>query len=215
MGLDYAYKIYVNRDKLISTLEIVFNKSIGNTYYIDALDGKLYDISIVDKSKKTEITNYGIGSDLYWRPIVKKDNKIIEYFLQELCNFYELNTFINEGYYGENKIDDENVWLNGIEIRINDYGDKIPDMLEISFWAITTNLSILVRESSSINDLFVSICKESDAEYGFLYMESEGNRLIWYEGQICNYTIFNWPGDNFGRFGFIPVIKRIMNGDKF
>lgn len=105
--------------------------------------------------------------------------------------------------------EDGRFWVGNIELRIYDYSDKIPNTLELQFCALTNDMSKLFANSGSIDKFFKQLCNKINADYGCIYMEDAGYRLIWAKGQEYNITIpINWQ--SFQDIGFIPVIRDIM-----
>ena len=118
-----------------------------------------------------------------------------------------------EDYINFYQIDAEHYWIGNIEIHVNDYSDKERGIVEIEFWAVTSDMSMLFAESKSVARFFKSFCKQIEADFGCLYMEDAGYRLIWFEGEEMDFTVpVSWH--NFQEYGFRTVVKKAFKNKK-
>lgn len=126
MGLDYDYRIYIKRENLKSTLKYVFNKCEKNRSGSDFQQDKLMKVNrFPNRIERTEIKNYGLNQGLDCNLIFENDEKIWEYHLNDLCESYQPNTDDEGDFIGFYQVDENNFWVGNIEIRINDYHEKI------------------------------------------------------------------------------------------
>jgi hypothetical protein len=129
--------------------------------------------------------------------------------LYDLTQNYQPGSNNEADFLNYYQIADGRFWVGNIELDINDYSDKIPDTVELVFWAVTSDMSLLFAKSGSIDKFFKQFCRKINAHYGCIYMEDAGYRLIWAKAQEYSLTIpINWP--SFQDIGFIPVVRDIM-----
>ena len=211
MGLDYDYKIYVKKENLKKTLNFVYLHSHKDKVSFEIIDGQLYriDKSADGRVTKTLLEDFGINQKIDTCILVDEDKSIIEYYLWDLTQYYHPNSNDNSDYIDYYKNTDNKWWIGNVEIHINDYSDKIEDYIELEFWAITSDMSQLFANSKSIDKYFKELCKAVDATYACIYMEDNGYRLIWANGQEYNLTVpINWS--SFQEHGFVRVMKDIL-----
>ena len=155
MGLDYGYRIYVKRKKLKSTMKYVFSKCDKSRSGIEFLNDKFIKLNrFHDRVERSEIKNDGLNQDLDCCLIFENDDKIWEYYLNYLCEIFHGESTDDGDYVGTYQVDENHFWIGNIEIRINDYSEIIPGLVEITFFAVTTDMSILFRDSISIDKFF-------------------------------------------------------------
>lgn len=215
MGLDYEYKIYLGKNKLKNVMKYIFEhceRQRSNLFFQEDTVFKVREEN--GQIEKHRIGNYGIDSNFDCCLIFPNDNKIWEYYLIDIAEGYELNTEHEQDSIGIYQVDSNNFWIGNIEVHIQDYSDKIPELIEIRFLAVTTRMSELFRDSISIDQFFKKLCKNVRADYGCLNKENEGYRLIWFEGEEkdLNIKLNHW--DTFDKHGFIPIIKSILSKRK-
>jgi len=214
MGLDYDYKVYLKKEKLLDALEYLQSNCDKERTGFEINDGKLIKINkFHDRTEKYELENHGISQQINSCIIFKTDTKIVEYYLKELTQNYQHDTDDEDDYLRLYQYDKDNYWVGNIEIHINDYSEKKEGLVELEFWAVTSDMSKLFSESDSINVFFKTFCKKVDADFGCLYMEDSGYRLIWFEGEEMSLTVpINWQ--SFQEYGFRNVIKKVFKNRK-
>ena len=212
MGLDYDYKIYIKEQKLKKAISCIYNHCEKQRSNLLNEEGEIFVARKVRGKIKKEIIS--LNSEFDCCLIFPNDNKIWEYHLNEIADGYELNSENAEDSIGLYQVDSNHFWIGNIEIRIKDYSKRIPETVEIRFLAVTTRMSELFRDSLSIDQFFKNLCNEVGADYGCLDKETEGYKLIWYEGEEKDYELKlrNW--DTFDKLEFIPTIKSILDKRK-
>lgn len=214
MGLDYDYKVYLKKEKLLDALEYLLVNCDKERTGFEIDNGKLIRVNrFHNRTEKTELVDHGISKQIDSCLIFKTDVKIIEYYLKELTQNYQHETDDVDDYLNLYQYDKDHYWVGNIEIHINDYSEKETGFIELEFWAVTSDMSILFSESESINKFFKTFCKKIDADFGCLYMEDSGYKLIWFEGEEMNLTVpVNWH--SFQEHGFRSVVKKIFKNRK-
>lgn len=212
MGLDYDYKIYIKEQKLKKAINFIFNHCEKQRSNLLFDNGEIVATRNVRGQIKKEKIRLNTEFDCCL--IFPNDNKIWEYHLNEIADGYELDSENVEDSINLYQVDSKHFWIGNIEIRIKDYSKRIPETVEIRFLAVTTRMSELFRDSPSIDQFFKNFCKEVGADYGCLDKETEGYKLIWYEGEEKDYELKlrNW--ETFDKFGFIPTIRSILKKRK-
>ncbi len=207
MGLDYSHRIYVKKENLTKTLKYVYDHCKKDSTDFKFEEEQCYKIN-GDKLERINLDSI-INQDsfhysmFYSCLIFEKDDKIIEYYLEDL-----VQRFDPEYSLKDYQVDNNSYWVGTIEIDIDNYSSKIENIIEISFRAVTSQMSHLLVESKSINIFFENLCREIQAEYACIWMEDEGYKLTWFEGEKCNYVVYNW--DTVQEYGFIPIMKQML-----
>lgn len=211
MGLDYDYKIYIRKENLKKTIKFVYEHSDKDRVSFEIKEEQLYEIDRFADGRitKTLLDNFGINQRIDTCILVEEDKSIIEYYLWDLTQYYHPNSNDSSDYINYYKNTNNKWWIGNIEIRIKDYSDKIENCIELEFCAVTSDMSRLFANSKSIDKYFKELCKAVEATYACIYMEDNGYRLIWGNGQEYNLTVpINW--NSFQEYGFIRVIKDIL-----
>lgn len=210
MGLDYDYKIYLKREKLLNALEYLQANCDEKRTGFEVEKGQLIKVNRYhDRVEKSVLENHGLSQTFDCCIIFKSDNRIVEYYLKELAQNYQHNTDDDDDYIALYQYDKDRYWVGNIEIHINDYSEKETGLIELEFWAVTSDMSRLFAESESIDKFFKTFCSQVEADFGCLYMEDSGYKLIWFEGEEMNLTVpVNWY--SFQEHGFRNVIKKIF-----
>jgi hypothetical protein len=214
MGLDYDYKIYLKKEKILDALEYLLANCDEKRTGFEIDNGKLIKVNrFHNRIEKSELENHGLSQTIDSCIIFKTDNKIVEYYLKELTQNYQHDTDDEDDYLTLYQNDKDSYWIGNIEIHINDYSEKEPGLVELEFWAVTSDMSFLFSESESIDEFFKNFCSKVEADFGCLYMEDSGYRLIWFEGEKMNLTVpVNW--NSFQEHGFRTVVKKIFKNRK-
>lgn len=214
MGLDYDYKVYLKRERLLEALEYLQDNCDEKRSGFEINNGKLIRVSrFHNRIEKNELENHGISQKIDSCMIFKTDIKIVEYYLKELTQNYQHDTNDEDDYLNLYQYDKDNYRVGNIEVHINDYSEKEMGLVELEFWAVTSDMSILFSESESIDKFFKDFCKKVQADFGCLYMEDSGYRLIWFEGEEMSLTVpINW--NSFQEHSFRTVIKKIFKNRK-
>ena len=211
MGLDYDYRIYVKKENLKRTLQYVYEHSDKEKTGFEIIDDQLYTINHhIDKElSRTLLDNLGIGQKIDTCILVNGDDRIIEYHLYDLTQFYSPNSDDESDFIDYYKNSDNKWWIGNVEVYIKDHSSIIENCIELQFWAVTSTMSRLFAESKSIDEYFKELCKDTQADYGCIYMEDSGYRLIWAKGKEYNLTVpILW--NSFDEYSFIKVVSDIL-----
>lgn len=210
MGLDYSYKLYIAKQNLISTMQELRLHVDQARSGFEIIDDDLIKIErFRNRTEKIKLSDFGLNQKVDSCILFEPDEKIVEYYLYDLTRNYQPDSNNEADFLNYYQIADGRFWVGNIELDINDYSDKIPDTIELVFWAVTSDMSLLFAKSGSVDRFFKQFCKKVNAHYGCIYMEDAGYRLIWAKAQEYNLTIpINWP--SFQDNGFIPVVRDIM-----
>ncbi len=215
MGLNFSYNIYVKKNKLRDTLKFISENCSMNENHIEYKNDKFYFVrKFYSHSFQGEVQSqredledvlnrkFSLSCSLRFFP----DDKILNYIHSK----------------SEQKIipNNKDTWKppfyinKKFEIGSFDLGikDKTPNEIQFSFTAVSSDMSRLIRESTSINQFFKSFCAKINAEFGYLYKEHEGARLIWFEGKECDIDFSNEI--SFSQDEFIDVAKKIIKNHK-
>ena len=216
MGLDYDYRIYVKKKNLRSTMEYIFQNCEKSRSGFEFVNSDLFRLNRLHYGvERRKIENDGLNQDFDCCLIFANDDKIWEYHLNDLSEGFNPSSREELDNLSTYQVDANNFWIGNIEVRVRDYTENIRDTVEISFLAVSSRMSELFRDSNSIDKFFKRLCKEVEADYGYLSKESEGYKLIWFEGRETNFEIQrNDHLQTFDKLGFIPVIKSIMDKRK-
>lgn len=212
MALDYAYKIYVQKNRLKKTLQTIYDRSDKERTGFEIKEGQLYKLQKNLANQVTGTTfvpDQGIDQRIDCSLTIESDNKIVEYFLFDLTRHFRPDTADQTSRLDFYKTGENSFSIGNIEIEINNYHSRIPNTIEIIFWAATSDMSLLFENSPSIDRFFKELCQEISADFGCIFMEDNGYRLIWAQGREWGLTVpMNWK--SFQEFGFIPVLKEVM-----
>ena len=211
MGLDYSYKLYIKKDRLKQTLKFVYEHSDKSRVSFEIVNDQLYKIDNWPNGKvtKTLLDNFGINQRIDTCILVEEDNSIIEHYLLGLTQNYQENSNNKSDFIEYYKNANNKWWIGNVEIYIKDYSEKIDDFIELEFWAVTSDMSLLFAKSKSIDLYFKELCRAVNVDYACIYMEDSGYRLIWAKDQEYDLTVpINW--NSFQEIGFIKVIKDIL-----
>ncbi|MFH6993584.1 hypothetical protein [Flavobacterium sp. FlaQc-48] len=211
MGLDYDYRIYIKKENLKRALQFVHEHSDRKRVSFEITNDQLYKIDEYANGQilKTLLHDFGINQRIYTSIAVEQDDSVMEYHLYDLTQNYQPDSLDESDFIEYYKSQDNKWWIGQIEIHINDYSSKITDGVELQFWALTSHMSRLFAESKSIDKYFKELCKATEADYGCIYMEDSGYRLIWAKDKEYNLTVpVLWS--SFEEHGFIKVISDIM-----
>lgn len=210
MGLDYSYKLYIAKENLIPTMHELFLHVDQVRSGFEIISDDLIKIErFHNRTEKIKLSDFGLNQKVDTCILFEPDEKIVEYYLYDLTQNYQPTSDNEADFLNYYQIADGRFWVGNIELHINDYSDKISDTIELIFWAVTSDMSLLFAKSGSVNKFFRQFCKKINAHYGCIYMEDAGYRLIWAKDQEYDLTIpINWQ--SFQDNGFIPVIRDIM-----
>ncbi|KFF04058.1 hypothetical protein [Flavobacterium reichenbachii] len=211
MGLDYDYRIYIKKENLKRALKFVYDHSDIDRVSFEITNDQLYKIDNYanGKTTKTYLDNFGIDQKVDTCILVDEDDSVIEYYLYDLTQNYQPNSIYESDFIDFYKSTDNKWWIGNIEIHINDYSSKIDNCIELQFWAATSDMSRLFAKSKSVDRYFKELCRGVEADYGCIYMENGGYRLIWAKDKEYNLTVpILW--NSFEEYGFINVISDIL-----
>ncbi|MCC9064829.1 hypothetical protein [Flavobacterium piscisymbiosum] len=211
MGLDYDYRIYIKKENLKRALKLIYERSDKKRVSFEIINEELYRIHNYanGQTSKTLLENFGINQKIDTCILVDEDNKIIEYHLYDLTQSYQPNSVDESDFIDYYKTTDNKWWIGNVEIYINDYSSKMENCIELQFWAVTSSMSRLFANSTSIDKYFKELCSATEADYGCIYMEDSGYKLIWAKGKEYNLTVpILWS--HFEEYGFIKVISDIL-----
>lgn len=211
MGLDYDYRIYIKKEKLKEALKFVYEHADKKRVLFEITNDQLYKIDKFANGQisKTLLDNFGINQRIDTCILVDEDNSIIEYHLYDLTQHYQPDSVDESKFIEYYKYADNKWWIGNVEIHIKDYSSKMPNYIELQFWAVTSSMSRLFAESTSIDKYFKELCRAAEADYGCIYMEDSGYRLIWAKGKEYNLVVpILWS--SFEEYGFVNVIGDIL-----
>jgi hypothetical protein len=184
MGLDYSYWIYLKKQNLKKTLEYLYAHSDEKSVGFKIENNQLYKI---EKDRyfglmKVSFDHFGLRQTLETCILVEADEVIMDYFMH-------IVEYTSPKYSDENETlnhfkGKDNKWsLGSIMISIKEASKHYEDCVCLHFWTLTSPMSRLFADSKSIDQFFKALCRFTEAEYGFLNMEDEGLRFIWYNAQ--------------------------------
>ncbi|SFD09564.1 hypothetical protein [Flavobacterium phragmitis] len=211
MGLDYDYRIYIKKENLKRALKIIYERSDKERVSFEIINDQLYKVNKYADGEisKTLLENFGINQNVDTCILVEEDNAIIEYYLYDLTQNYQPNSLDESDFIDFYKSGDNKWWIGNVEIYINDYSSKMENCIELQFWAVTSSMSQLFAKSISVDKYFKELCSATEADYGCIYMENSGYRLIWAKGKEYSLTVpILW--NNFEEHGFVKVISDIL-----
>lgn len=211
MGLDYDYRIYIKKEKLKKALKFVYEHSQKERVSFEIVNDQLYKIDKYanGQTSATLLDNFGINQRIDTCIVVDEDNSIIEYYLYDLTQYYQPDSADESDFIDYYKCMNNKWWIGNIEIHIKDYSSKMENYIELQFWAVTSDMSRLFAKSPSIDKYFKELCQSIEADYGCIYMEDNGYRIIWAKGKEYNLTVpILW--NSFEEYGFIKVISDIL-----
>lgn len=211
MGLNYDYRIYIKKEKLKEALKLIYKHSQKERVAFEIVNDQLYKIDKYanGQTSATLLDNFGINQRIDTCIVVEEDNSIIEYYLYDLTQYYQPNSLDESDFIDYYKCMDNKWWIGNIEIHIKDYSSKMENYIELQFWAVTSDMSRLFTKSPSIDKYFKELCRSIEADYGCIYMEDNGYRLIWAKRKEYNLTVpILW--NSFEEYGFIKVISDIL-----
>lgn len=81
----------------------------------------------------------------------------------------------------------------------------------VSFTAVTSDMSLLFRDSVSIHRWFIELSQAADAVMTYLDLEYEGERLIYYRGNEINIGLQGEGHLKVGKQRFIEIIEAYAN----
>lgn len=213
MGLNYEYRVYLEKERLPAALEYVFSRWDQQRTGFFFENERLFKMNRSQRgAERIALKNFGLQQTLDCSLIFKNDDKIWSYYLNDLCESYHPNNDDDGDFIGLYQINKDHFWVGNIELSIQECPAISEDTVELKFSAVTSDMSILFDQSESIECFFQTRCVALEAIYGCLFKEAEGYRLIWYESEACSYDLANWHA--FDEYGFIPVIRRIMQNQK-
>lgn len=211
MDISYAYKVYIHKDSLKESLKYLLSKCDKDSTDFDFKDDTFFAVDYSTLGKVKVKTNLAEVDKLECTILVEKDDQVISYYLTALSEVFD-PTSEEEGNYlnfykeGKNKF-----CIGAIDLYINDYSDKIPDTIELAFYATSSAMSLLFASSQSVENYFKKIGHELKAHSIYLFMMDGGIKLMRHDNKECNYTIpVYWPA--YDDFGVIPVISKILKG---
>lgn len=209
MELNFFYNIYIQKDKLEKTLRYLHKHCDAQLTDFEFQGNNMFHVersSVGDVKTKIELYK---PEKLNCTVIVENDEIITSYYLNYLSERYEPNSENEENYFDYWLTDKKHIRVGNIEIYISDYSDKIENTFELSFVAVTSNMSVLFAESESINKFFKNLCLEIKADHAYLYKEEYGIQILFLDKKEVNYTIpIYW--DSLQIYGVIPVIRDIL-----
>jgi hypothetical protein len=211
MGLDYDYRIYIKKERLNRALQFIYEHSEKERASFEIINNQLHKIDRYANGEisKTLLENLGINQRVDTCILVEEDHTIIEYYLYDLAQNYTPDSADESDFIDYYKGAEGKWWIGNVEIYINDYSSRIEDCIEIQFWAVTSDMSRLFAKSKSIDKYFKEFCRATEADYGCIYMEHSGYRLIWAKGKEYNLTVpILW--NSFEEYGFVKVIGDVL-----
>lgn len=210
MELNFAYKLYLRKDKLEKALRYLLKNSAEQSADFEFQGGELFriDRSTVGMVKtKTTLEKLNKANCAI---VAENDITIVNYYLNYLAATFDINQDNPENTLKNWQADKEHFIVGNLEVHISDFSDKIENTLELSFHATAPDMSVLLVESVSISKFFKKFCYNVKADHGYLYKAEYGIQMIWLDGEECDYAIpVYW--ESFQKYGVIPVIQIILD----
>ncbi|MDU1905943.1 MAG: hypothetical protein E6772_14300 [Dysgonomonas sp.] len=209
MELNFAYRIYIDETHLEKALRYL-HAHCDSEYTDFEFQGDV--MFHIDKASvgtvKTKIEIYQPES-LSCSLVVEKDDSIVNYYINNLAQIYNPEIDSEKRSLRYWQTDKNHFRLTDIELYILDYSEFLENTLELSFFALNPNLSLLFSESKSIKKFFTRFCEIVEAKHAFLQQEEYGIQMLYLDGEKCDYSIPVFA-ESFDKYGVIPVIKDIL-----
>lgn len=177
MGLNFGYVISVKKDKFKDALSILLGSSIKEGSLIDIYENRITEfynqLSTKRLSEKIEMKyQFEATCSFGFLP----DIEILKYIQGLSSNKYDSSNKSTWGapFYINNKF-----IIGYFDVEFNFYKEEFPDTIIMTFYAVTSSMSVLLKESISIENYFVMLCETIEATYAFLDKEHEGKKIIW------------------------------------
>lgn len=185
MGLDYSINTFVKKEKLEDSLSWLNQNSTGddrvalrldNGDYVDILGDYFKNES--QKINKEKII-YNINDINFSTSLIfDVDPEIFATFYNPYCSdpIADFKEYFEDRYLGNGKIS-----IGFFDASINKHKDD--DIYMLSFGAVTTKMSAMLNESLSVRNWLHEFSKISDSILTFIYLESSGDKIVFYKGE--------------------------------
>ena len=126
-------------------------------------------------------------------PIMSKDDCMVLILEVDSCikkyirNYYYHGRFSGD-YQDQNledRIENNQTTIGCVDLSTEEFNNK----LNIKFVCVTSSMSHLFAESTSIRKWFIELCKFAEAETGIFYCENEYFELIWFKNKECHLQV--------------------------
>lgn len=188
MGLDYGITLYIKSSKVPDCLTWLYNNTDPDRETINInFQGK----NLLIRGSNPKIGNntpetfegLSFSTSLLFDIDLKTIGTIaaydIEYHMESLKYF---KTCFESAYQGNGKISIGN--FDGWFWKLDNH-----DAYELTLTAVTSDMSLMVQQSLAVKKWALEISEASEALLTFFELESDGHRIIYYEGQQVDITI--------------------------
>lgn len=177
MGLNFGYVIYVKKDKFEDALSILLGTSIKEGNLIDIYENRItefYNQLSTERFSETVELKFEFEASCSFGFL--PDIKILKYIQMLSFNKYDS---INKSTWGAPFYINNKFIIGFFDVKFSFYKEEFSDTIMMTFYAVTSNMSVLLKESISIENYFVKLCETIEAKHAFLDKEHEGKKVIW------------------------------------
>lgn len=206
MGLDYAIKTYIKKEKLSISLKWLSEHTqkgqetlqISCNNEITLLTGQYFKIEKHPLATGDTIIEDFTVLSFYTSLIFDIDPKVIASIADDAVLYSEpfswLETFkedFQQCYLGNGKIS-----IGGFYSTIKKMENN--DVYEMNFMAVTSDMSRMIARSIAVKKWIVDLSEASDAIFSYVDMEEAGRNVYFYKGQLnltlhTNYDTHRYP----------------------
>ena len=206
MGLDYAIKTYIKKEKLSAGLKWLSEHTqkgeetlqINCNNEISLLTGQYFKIEKHPPATANAIIEDFTVLSFYTSLIFDIDPKVIASVADDAVLYSEpfswLESFkedFQQCYLGNGKIS-----IGGFDTTIKKMENN--DVYEMNFMAVTSDMSRMIAKSIAVKKWIVDLSEAADAIFSYVDMEEAGRNVYYYKGRLnltlnTNYDTHRYP----------------------
>lgn len=185
MGLDYSIVTFIKQEKLADSLNWLNQNSKGE----DKVTLKLENGDSADilgrffRQKSKKLTEDKIIYDLNELDfsnslIFDVDPEIFTTFYNPYCDdpIQDFKEHFEDWYLGNGKIS-----IGSFDANIVKHKDY--NVYELTFIAVTTDMSVMLTESLAVRNWIHEFSRVSESILTFIHLESSGDKIVYYKGE--------------------------------